>query len=95
MTFNTAKPAPRLRSRASDGVLAGERDNQKNSHNPRKIQHPGEIAIYDGLAYVGHLVPKGTGYLAFTAQGDFLGLRTSSRVAASLVYQGRRPGGAA
>jgi hypothetical protein len=90
-----AKPAPRQRARASDDVRAGERDSQKNISTQTKFQQPGEIAIYDSLDFIGRLVPKGIGYLAFTAQGRFLGQRGSSRIAASLVDQAsNRPGAA-
>ena len=69
------------------------RDSQKSTCYSPKNQVPGEIAIYDSLDFIGHLVPKGTGFLAFTSRGEFLGLRTSSRIAAGLVYQAHRPSG--
>lgn len=90
----TKKPAAPGRARASETVSVGRRDNQKSTHFPRKNQSPGEVAIYDSLAFIGHLVPKGKGWLAYNSSGKFLGGFASDRLGATAVYQAHRPGGA-
>lgn len=86
------KPAhPRGKARASETVVAGRRDTQETISTRTIRQQDGEVAVYDGLTCTGWLQPKNGGWLAFTAEGKFLGSHASDRIAARAVYQGRRP----
>lgn len=90
----TKKPAPRVRSRASNGVLAGERDSQKFISRRTILQQPGTVEVFDGRLHTGSLVPRGNGWLAYAASGKFLGSFGSDRLAARAVYEAQRPRGA-
>lgn len=87
-------PSTRRAAGASEGVVAGRRDRQKIIR-PQTETQAGEIAVYDGRDYLGRLVPRGTGWLAYGITGQFLGGFASDRLGARAVYEANRPGGVA
>jgi hypothetical protein len=86
---NSRKPAPRTRSRVSESVRAAERDSQ-NYVSIRTISQPGEWACYDGLLYLGRVVPVRGKYQARDADDHLIATVATSKAATSAVYEGPR-----
>jgi hypothetical protein len=56
---------------------------------------PGEITCYSGLECTGWLTPRNGRFLAFRADGSFIGAFANSKLAASSIYGAMRPRGQA
>lgn len=62
-------------------------------HSRARQAEPGEITVYSGRDLTGWLQPRNGRWLAFAADGRFLGSHSSDKIGARAIYETSRPGG--